>query len=167
MEEPHKEKRNLKRYWPLLALILVAALAAMALAHGAQKGAHDRMHYFMGFFFCQFAMLKLFHPAGFAEGFQMYDLVAKKFRGYAYLYPFIELALGLAYLSFINPIGTYLITIIVMAIGAIGVVRALKAGLDLRCACMGTVLDVPLSTVTLSEDIVMGIMACWMLFSGI
>lgn len=154
---------KLKRYWPLLALTLVAVLAAMALAHGSDKGPFAGMHYFMGFFFCQFAMLKLFHPSGFAEGFQMYDLVAKKFRGYAYLYPYIELALGLAYLSFISPIATYVITIIVMGVGAIGVIRALKAGLDVRCACMGTVLDVPLSTVTLSEDFVMGIMACWML----
>ena len=163
MEELHKEKRNLKRYRPLLVLILVAVLAAMALTHGMQKSLFAGMHYFMGFFFCQFAMLKLFHPSGFAEGFQMYDLVAKNFRGYAYLYPFIELGLGLAYLSFMNPILTYVVTIIVMGIGAIGVIRALKAGLDVRCACMGTILDVPLSTVTLSEDIAMGIMACLML----
>jgi hypothetical protein len=59
----------MKRYWPLFALILVAALGAAAIAHGAQKGFHDWMHYFMGFFLCQFAMLKLFHPADFAEGF--------------------------------------------------------------------------------------------------
>jgi hypothetical protein len=51
-----------------------------------------------------------------------------------------------------------------MGIGAIGVIRALKAGLDVRCACMGTVLDVPLSTVTLTEDIAMGLMALSMLF---
>jgi hypothetical protein len=31
--------------------------------------------------------------------------------------------------------------------------------LDVRCACMGTILNVPLSTVTLTEDIGMGLMA--------
>ena len=158
--------KKIGRYWPLFALILVAALGAAALAHGGQKGFVAGMHYFMGFFLCQFAMLKLFHPSGFADGFQMYDLVAKKFRFYAYLYPFIELGLGLAYLSFSYPIATYLITILVMGVGAIGVIRALRQGLDLRCACMGTVLDVPLSTVTLSEDIAMGIMAVLMLFAS-
>jgi hypothetical protein len=154
------------RYWPLFALILVAVLGAAALAHGGQKGFFAAMHYFMGLFLCQFSMLKLFHPSGFADGFQKYDLVAIKFRGYAYLYPFIELGLGLAYLSFIYPIATYLITIVVMGIGTIGVVGALRRGLDVRCACMGTVLDVPLSTVTLSEDIAMGLMACVMLFAS-
>jgi hypothetical protein len=158
-----KEKK-LSPYWPLFALILIAVLAATALTHGTLKSVFGWMHYFMGFFLCQLAMLKLFHPAGFVEGFQMYDLVAKKFRAYAYLYPFIELALGLAYFSFSYPIETYLITILVMGVGAIGVILALKKGLDIRCACMGTVLDVPLSTVTLSEDITMVLMACVMLF---
>jgi hypothetical protein len=153
----------MKKYWPLFALILVALLAAYAMGYGAQLGIFAQAHYFMGFFFCQFAMLKLFHPAGFAEGFQKYDIVAKKIRFYAYVYPLIELGLGLSYLAFIEPILVYIVTMIVMGVGAIGVVRALKTGLDLRCACMGTVLDVPLSTVTLTEDIAMGLMALWML----
>ena len=157
--------KKIGQYWPLISLVLIAALAASALAMGSQKGSGAGMHFFMGFFLCQFAMLKLFHPSDFAEGFQMYDLVAKKVRFYAYLYPFIELALGLSYLSFFWPFTTYIITILVMGIGAVGVIRALKQGLDVRCACMGTVLDVPLSTVTLSEDILMGAMALWMLFA--
>lgn len=166
MQRTNRESfmNKIRRYWPLFALVLVAGLAAAAL--GAQKGLLAWMHYFMGFFFCQFAMLKLFNPSGFAEGFQMYDLVAKKSKLYAYLYPFIELALGLAYLSFSTPIVTYIVTILLMGVGAVGVIRALRRGLDIRCACMGTVLDVPLSTVTLSEDIVMGGMACLMLFGS-
>lgn len=153
----------MKRYWPLFALIVIAALEAAAVTYNMQKGVSVWMHFFMGFFLCKFAMLKLFQPSGFAKGFQMYDLVAKKFPIYAYVYPLIELSLGLSYLSFVYPIATYLITILVMATGAVGVIRALRQGLDVRCACMGTVLDVPLSTVTLSEDIGMGAMACWML----
>lgn len=156
----------MKRYWPLFALVLIAALAAAALTYGMQKNLFAWMHFFMGFFLCQFAMLKLFNPAGFAEGFKMYDLVAKKFPLYATLYPLIELGLGLSYLSFFSPLLTYLITILVMGTGAVGVIRALRRGLDVRCACMGTVLDVPLSTVTLSEDIAMGVMALCMLIAS-
>ena len=151
----------MKKYWPLFALILVVALAAWALAHRGDPW----MPFFMGFFLLQFALLKLFHPAAFAEGFKMYDLVAKKFSPYAHIDPIIELALGLAYLSGFWPIPTYLVTIVVMGVGALGVLQALRQDLDVRCACMGTVLDVPLSTVTLTEDIVMGLMALWMLLS--
>lgn len=145
------------RYWPLFALIIVASLAAIALAPSLEM--RHWMHYFMGFFLCQFAMLKLFHPAGFAEGFQKYDILAMKFPIYAYLYPILELGLGLGYLSFFVPVLIYILTIIILGIGAVGVIKALFKGLDVRCACMGTVLDVPLSTVTLIEDLVMVAMA--------
>ena len=121
------------------------------------------MHYFMGFLFCQFSLLKLFNIPGFADGFQMYDLIAKKSRTYALSYPLVELLLGLAYLSMFFPIATYLITIAFMLLGSIGVFKALKKGLDLYCPCMGTILKVPLSTVTLTEDLGMGAMALIML----
>ena len=153
----------MKRYWPLFALILVAALEAFSLSHAVRQGMSAWMHFFMGLFLCKFALLKLFNPSGFATAFQMYDLVAKKFSAYAYFYPIIELGLGLSYLSFAFPVATYIITLLVMLTGTIGVIRALRQGLDVRCACMGTVLNVPLSTVTLIEDIGMGAMACWML----
>ena len=57
------------------------------------------MHDFMGFFVVVFSMFKFFNMEGFADGFQMYDLLAKPFQPYAYVYPFIELALGLGYLA--------------------------------------------------------------------
>ena len=159
-----KISRNFfQAYWPLLALVLIAALAAYAISFGIYGDFQYGMHYFMGFLFCQFSMLKIFNIRGFVDGFQMYDLIAKKFRAYAYAYTFIELGLGLAYLSFFSPALIYLFTIFITAIGTLGVIIALKKGLDVRCACMGTVLNVPLSTVTLSEDIGMGLMAVLML----
>lgn len=163
MNDQPPQKRTFKNYWPLFALILVSLLAASALHYHQQKTLVQWMHYFMGFFLCAFSLLKLFNPRQFADGYQMYDLVAKRSRIYALCYPVIELALGLAYLAFFIPWLAYLITIIIMTISAIGVIKTLHQGLDLRCACMGTVLDVPLSTVTLTEDIGMGFLAFIML----
>jgi hypothetical protein len=150
----------MKKYFPLFTLIAIAIFAASALKIGTGL---SWSHYFMGFFFCQFAMLKLFSLSDFVKGFRKYDLLAIHFSPYASIYPFIELFLGLSYLAFIIPNIIYLITVLVMGISAIGVIKALKTGLDVRCACMGTVLDVPLSTVTLTEDILMGAMALLML----
>ncbi len=159
------KEKNVKKYWPLASLILIAILAASALSAHAEVTHKRWMHYFMGFFLCQFAMLKCFRPIDFADGFQMYDLVAKKSRVYAFLYPLIELGLGLGYLAFFAPVFIYLATIVILGVGAIGVILALKKGLDVRCACMGTVLDVPLSTVTLTEDLAMVLMALILLIS--
>lgn len=118
---------------------------------------------FMGVFFVMFSMFKFFDLPGFADGFQMYDLLAKPFRPYAYLYPFIELGLGLGYLAHWRPAAVYTATIVVMAWGAFGVISALAKGLDIESACMGTVLKVPLSTVALFENLGMAVMAGGML----
>ena len=124
------------------------------------------MHDFMGFFLVVFSMFKLFNLEGFADGFQMYDLLAKHVRAYAYLYAFIELALGLGYLAHWEPKLIYLVTVIVMTFSGFGVIRALTKRLDIECACLGTVLSVPLSTVALIEDLGMAGMAATMLVSG-
>ena len=154
---------QLSDYWPLFSLIMIAALAAVALVWHNNGGLVGWMHYFMGVFLCSFAMLKIFTPAAFVDGFHMYDLITRQWRGYGYIYPYIELGLGLSYLAFLAPQTTYIVTIVVMTIGALGVARALAKGLDVNCPCMGSVLSVPLSTVTLTEDVGMALMAALML----
>jgi len=157
--------RSWRDYIPLLALLGVSVLVACALwrSYGPDANPAHWMHDFMGFFLVVFALLKLFDLTAFADGFQKYDLLAKNFRPYAFIYPFIELALGLAYLSFWSPVTVYIATIVVLGFGALGVINALRKGLDLECACMGSVLKVPLSTVALVEDLGMVLMAALML----
>jgi hypothetical protein len=153
--------RSWRDYVPLLTLVLVSALVATAVyrSYGPGISMVRAMHAFMGFFLVVFALLKLFDLRGFADGFQMYDLLAKRSRAYALLYPFLELALGLAYLAFLRPDLVYLASFILLGFGALGVINALRQGLDVRCACMGTTLKVPLSTVALFEDVAMAGMA--------
>jgi mannose/fructose/N-acetylgalactosamine-specific phosphotransferase system component IID len=169
MTNPAYKKRENNRggklidYWPLVSLILIAILASYAITYSVNGNITQCMHYFMGFFLCCFAMLKIFNLSAFADGFEMYDIIAKQIRSYAYLYPFIELLLGLSLLAFIIPMVVYIFTIIIMSIGTIGVISALKKNLDINCPCMGSILEVPLSTVTLTEDLGMIAMSVIML----
>lgn len=154
-------------YIPLMVIVALALLAACAKQYAYMAEADwdwmRWMHDFMGFFLVVFSMFKFFDMQGFADGFQMYDLLAKPFRPYAYVYPFIELGLGLGYLSHWHPTVIYSATIGVMVFGSLGVINALRKGLDLKCACMGSILKVPLSTVALLEDVGMAAMAAAML----
>ncbi len=154
----------LVKYWPLFALVLYAALSAAALGFAKGGTAEFVMHAFMGIFFLIFSLLKVFNLKHFADGFQMYDLLGKRWRGYCYVYPFLELALALLYLSEAWLLPTYIFTVVLMGFSTLGVLAALKRGLKILCPCMGTVLKAPLSTVTLTEDLVMGLMAAGMLF---
>lgn len=151
-------------YWPLFCLIAVTLLAAFALAAGfGEVTMRSVMHGYMGIFLTIFALLKLFDLEGFADGFHMYDLLAKRVRSWGYVYPFVELALGLGFLAFVAPVAIYLATIVVFLFGSAGVLLALREGLDIDCPCMGNILSVPLSTVSLTEDLGMVAMAAVLL----
>lgn len=157
---------TLTEYWPLFALTGGSVLAGLAIAGGSgAMTIAGFMHGFMGVFLVIFALLKIFNLKGFKRGFTMYDLLARRVRNYAFVYPFIELALGLAYLAFFMPVATYVVTITVFAFGTLGVLSALRDSLDIDCPCMGSILSVPLSTVTLTEDLAMVAMAALMLLS--
>lgn len=118
---------------------------------------------FMGLFFVVFSLFKAINLKGFAEAYATYDILAARSRTYALLYPFIELALGVAYLVEYNPIMLHSVTMALMGIGSIGVYKALRTKRKFQCACLGTALKLPMTKVTLVEDVGMGIMACIML----
>lgn len=153
----------MKKYLPLFYLLTIALLGAISLSYSQDKEISNFMHFFMGLTFCQFASLKLFNLSKFADEYQKYDLLAKIFRPYAFFYPFIELALGLTYLALLKVKILYIITAVILFFGAVGVFISLARGEKLKCACMGSILNVPLSRVSLVEDLGMGLMALIML----
>ena len=114
---------------------------------------------FMGLFFLVFGMFKVFDLKGFPASFAMYDPLAAQFRVYGQLYPFIELAMG-AMLMFriaVNPI--LFLTVLLLTITTLGIVRSLSNKRQIRCACLGTWLNLPMTEATLIENALMIIMA--------
>ena len=97
----------------------------------------------------------------------MYDVLAKKIPAGAYLYVFIELGLGIAFLINFNPILTNSITVIVMSISIIGVLQSVLNKKKIQCACLGAVFNLPMSTVTIIEDALMIAMSGIMLITMI
>ncbi len=157
-------KTHRSNYRPLLVIISIIFLATVAL----QMRSHSSeimymMSHFMGLFFLIFSMFKLVNLKQFVKGFRMYDILAKRYSTYGYFYPIIELLLGLAFLADILPLLTNIVTLIMMIISTVGVFGGIRGGMNLKCACLGTVLDVPLSTVSIIENIGMGIMAVLMI----
>lgn len=163
------EKTILQKYKPLIIIFLIINLVSLALASKTQEFSQiEYMHNFMGLFFVFFSMFKLFDMQGFVKGFQMYDIFAKKSKYYGYLYPFIEIALGYAYLSNFQPsLLINITTAVIMFFSAYGVIKSIKSGMNLKCACLGTALDVPLSTVSIIENVGMGLMAAYMIVYGL
>ena len=114
---------------------------------------------FMGGFFVVFSFFKLLDLRSFADAYRSYDVVAGAVPIWGFVYPFVELGLGIAYLAGWNLVATNLLTLVVMLAGSVGVFRALLRKDAIRCACLGTVLNLPMTKVTLMEDVGMAAMA--------
>ena len=154
----HIEETTAKDYIIFIGIIL--GIIAVSLVIEYLKGSFntaDYMRLFMGVFFLVFAVFKLLDLPGFVMSYIGYDIIARKSPKYAYAYPFLELALALGYF-FTIPYINY-VTVALMAIGSIGVTRELLRGSKIKCACLGTYVKLPLTTVSLIEDLTMGIMA--------
>ena len=113
---------------------------------------------FIGLTLIVFGLLKLYDLEKFVNIFSKYDLISKKINIYGYSYPFIEILLGILTVSSINVINNIKIIIILMTISIISVGFSLFKGQQLRCGCLGAFFHVPLSYITLSENIMMIIM---------
>lgn len=158
---PSSEPQSLSPLFIIIGYLIGGVLLRALLS--SDYSVHSIMSNFMGGFFVLFSLFKMIDLSGFAEGYSTYDVIAKHSRGYALAYPFIELTLGVLYLSSFLPLATNILTIVLMAIGSIGVFQALREKRTIQCACLGTALKLPMTKVTLTEDVGMGVMAVLML----
>lgn len=151
-------------YKPIL--LIFGYVTAISLVISWQKGAIDFMVFmrvFMAGFFLVFSFFKMLNLKAFAESYAMYDIVAKKFSAWGYIYAFIELGLGLSFALNRSPVVVNWITLIVMTISILGVLESVLNKKKIQCACLGAVFNLPMSTVTIVEDALMIAMSATML----
>ena len=152
-------------YRPVIALFAMTALMAMA-ASFAVTGSPFTIRaaeWFIAFSMVVLALLKLQNVETFSSMFLNYDLLARKWVPYSYVYPFAE---GLAGVLMIAGALTWLSVPVAFFIGTIGAVSVFKAVYidrrELKCACVGGSSNVPLGFVSLTENLMMVAMAVWM-----
>lgn len=150
-------------YKPLVLLFTFITGLSLIGAFNTGFSAMKWMNLFMASFFIAFSFFKFLNLKGFADSYSSYDLLAKKLPIYGYVYPFIELFLGIAYLTGFNPLITNSITLVVMGFSSLGVIQSVLNKRQIQCACLGTVFNLPMSTVTIVEDLLMVAMAGTML----
>ena len=164
-DAPTAEKAS--SYFPLILILfyLLGAVALVEVAFAPFDGMLRAMRHFMAGFFLVFSFFKLLDVSSFAVSYSSYDIVARRWPGYGYVYPFLELALGAAYLANLWPMIANIATLAVMGVSTVGVLQALLAHRKIQCACLGTVFNLPMSSVTLIEDLLMIAMAAAMLIA--
>ena len=160
-----KGRRSDTSYQPVIALFSMTFLMALAAAFVATGAWFSVLtaEWFVAFSMCGLAYLKLRDIESFSTMFLNYDLLARRWVRYSYLYPFGE---GLAGVLMIAGVGLWLAIPLALFIGMIGAVSVFYAVYiqkrELNCACVGGDSNVPLGFISLTENLFMIGMALWM-----
>ncbi len=161
--ESSMEKTKWQQLQPLF-LIFAYLFAASFLLNFRDWESKEAMLDFMGLFYIVFSFFKLLDLKGFPESFKMYDPLARVFPIYGWIYPFLELGLGLLFLMRYQVQFALILTIVVLGSTTIGVTKTLLDKKSIRCACLGTALQLPMTEATFIENAIMLVMAFAMLF---
>jgi len=157
-----EKKSDLKQLFPLFLIfgyIIITSLLLNINPWDMQGFMLD----FMGLFYIVFSFFKLLDLKGFPESFKMYDPLAKVVPLYGWVYPFIEVALGLLFLMRIQILIALIFTLVILGITTIGVTKTLLDKKSIQCACLGTALKLPMTKATFIENSIMIFMAIIML----
>jgi len=153
-------------YKPVLAIFAVGLLLAVAVGvlTNWSMGYVVVLPHFISITMVLLALMKLRDVESFSTMFLNYDVLAKQWVPYGYIYPYAELTAGL--LMFAG-IFSYISIPLALFIGGIGTWSVFKAVYiekrELKCACVGGDTNVPLGFVSLTENLMMVGMAVWML----
>jgi cation transport ATPase len=160
------QKSELEPLFPLF-LIFGFITTAPILIHRNPWSTSEFMLTFMGLFYVVFSFFKLLDVKGFADSFAMYDPLANIIPKYGLIYPFIELALGVFFLMRFQILSALIITFIILGITTVGVTKSLLDKKTIKCACLGSVLNLPMTKATFIENSIMIVMAVFMVIDFI
>jgi glutaredoxin len=153
------------RYRPVIVVFAVAALMSLAVSW-ATSGAFLTIRsgeWFIAFSMCILALLKLQDIESFSTMFLGYDLLARKFVPYSYVYPYAELLAGVLMAAGALDWISVPVALFVGTVGAVSVFKAVYIDKrEIKCACVGGNSKVPLGFVSLTENLMMIAMAIWM-----
>tara|TARA_E500000178_G_scaffold47382_1_gene42663 strand:- start:945 stop:1658 length:714 start_codon:yes stop_codon:yes gene_type:complete len=147
--------KQLKPLFIILSYILIASI----LLNYKNWNSTNAMLDFMGLFYIVFSFFKILDIKGFSMSFKMYDPLAKKVSIYASIYPFIEILLGIMFLTRYEVNTALILTVLVLGITTIGVTQTLVNKRSIKCACLGTTLNLPMTEATFIENTLMIIMS--------
>jgi glutaredoxin len=157
-------------YRPVIALFAITALMALAASYAVSGNPFTirTAAWFIAFSMTVLALLKLQNVETFSSMFLNYDLLAKRWVPYSYIYPFAE---GLAGVLMVAGALSWLSIPVALFIGTVGAVSVFKAVYidrrELKCACVGGAGNVPLGFVSLTENLMMIAMAVWMALAAL
>ena len=152
-------------YQPVIAIFVMALLLGVGFSwftYG-QLLPVPAIEWFVSFSMCFLAVQKLQDLRSFSTMFLNYDLLARRWVPYGYIYPFGEGLAGVLMTAHALPIISVPVSLFIGTVGAISVFKAVYIDRrELKCACVGGNSNVPLGFVSLTESLFMIALGLWM-----
>lgn len=180
----HLPKTN-KGYLSLGLLYLLISLLSLfhprflsfASVNHNNRTMRSYLHYFMGYFYLIFGSFKVSNYSKFITFYPRYNDVARRFSWYNRLYPFLEIIVALYLLFirfFIQQSNSFdnlfsIVVSLISSFSSISIARFLlqrnnNKNTDVAvCACLGTVISLPVTWITFGEDFLMLLMSLFCL----
>ncbi|MGY5356140.1 heavy-metal-associated domain-containing protein [Wenyingzhuangia sp. IMCC45467] len=158
-----EQKSKWQQLKPLFLILFYIAVASNLMEYKNWEFKNVMLNY-MGLFYIVFSFFKFLDLKGFPNSFKMYDPIAKRIGVYGWVYPFIETALGLLFLFRVEIPLALVVTLVILGATTYGVVKTLLDKKAIKCACLGTALNLPMTEATFIENTIMIMMALTMLF---
>jgi len=155
-------------YKPVIAVFAMTALMALAASYAISGNPFTVRagEWFISFSMCVLAILKLRDVESFSSMFLGYDLLARRWIPYSYIYPFAEALAGILMIAHAFKFISVPLALFIGTIGAVSVIKAVYIDKrEIKCACVGGDTNVPLGFVSLTENLMMVAMALWMAFT--
>ena len=158
-----------KTYQPIIAIFSVTLAMALSTTYASMGilSVVRVLELFIAFSMCALGIMKLQNLQSYANGFIQYDLLARRYVPYAYIYAFIEAVGGILMIAGLL---TWVVAPVVLAATTLGAVSIIKAVYidkrDLNCARVGGGSSVPLGLLSLTENLMMMAMAVWMMIKA-
>jgi glutaredoxin len=152
-------------YQPVLAIFGVAFMLALAISWYVFETVFtvQAAEWFVSLSMALLAIQKLQDLRSFSTMFLNYDLLARRWVRYGYIYPFGEALAGILMVAHVLPIISVPVALFIGTVGAVSVFKAVYVDKrELKCACVGGNSNVPLGFVSLTENLFMIGMGLWM-----
>lgn len=159
------QQEDATSYRPVIAIFAMAALIALAVSWSSfgELLTLRTAEWFVSISMCLLALQKLQDVRAFSTMFLNYDLLARRWVPYSFIYPFAEGLAGVLMTAHALPIISVPVALFIGTIGAFSVYKAVYVEKrELKCACVGGNNNVPLGFVSLTENLIMIGMALWM-----
>jgi len=159
------QKEGETSYQPVLAIFGIALTLGLAISWYVFDTllTVQTVEWFVSIAMTLLALQKLQDVRSFSTMFLNYDLLARRWVRYGYIYPFAEALAGVLMVAHALPIVSVPVALFIGTVGAVSVFKAVYIEKrELKCACVGGNSNVPLGFVSLTENLFMIGMGLWM-----